>query len=220
MDQKLSKDMKKQGHVKSRKPRNRKLSSEKSLAESPKKGRFTEPSSKKLDGEKFLTKSKLTHLKEFNQFLIKEEIELIEGDGLKQQIYGLIETDPKAVQNFIESGQLDPEMEHNMILRRAIRNKKNELVKYIITKIDPKNHRMGSIIGSCYEFENREAAEIIMNHIKISNKDIEDAIKWISKSPRYDHITSHRGNYQITPDESGKQKDIDDLKSKLSRLSE
>jgi hypothetical protein len=73
MDQKLSKDMKKQDHVKSRRPRNRKLSSENSLAESPKKGRFTEPSSKKLDGEKFLTKSKLTHIKEFNEFNPSEE---------------------------------------------------------------------------------------------------------------------------------------------------
>jgi hypothetical protein len=80
MDQKLSKDMKKQGHVTSRKARNKKLSSEKSLAESPKKGRFTEPSSKKLDGEKFLAKAKLTHIKEYNEFSIDTRIDPFE-DG-------------------------------------------------------------------------------------------------------------------------------------------
>lgn len=208
MDQRLSKDMKKQGHVKSRKPRNRKLSSEKSLAESPKKGRFTEPSSKKLDGEKFLTKSKLTHLKEFNQFLIKEEIELSNDPNvLKSQIIGLVENDPKSIQNFIESGELDPEIEHNMILRRAIKDKQNELVKYLLTKIDPKNHRMGSIIASCYEYENKEAASIIIDYYNAKKEYIEDAIKRISHP-------SYRGK------KDDKEEDINNLKSKLSRLSE
>lgn len=68
-DQKLSKDMKKQGHVSSKKPSNKKISSEDSLAEKPKKGSYREPNSKKLDGEKFLAKDhKLTHIKEFNSF--------------------------------------------------------------------------------------------------------------------------------------------------------
>lgn len=68
--QKLSKDMKKQGHVSSKKPSNSKLSSEDHLAEKPKKGgTHREPNSKKIDAEKFLAKDhKLTHIKEFNSF--------------------------------------------------------------------------------------------------------------------------------------------------------
>ena len=68
INQNLSKDMKKQGHVSNRKPSNKKLSSEKELAETPKKGQYREPSSKKLSSETSLTKSKLTHIKEFNEF--------------------------------------------------------------------------------------------------------------------------------------------------------
>jgi hypothetical protein len=68
-DQKLSKDMKKQNHVSSKKPNNSTLSSEDHLAEKPKKGTYREPNSKKIDGEKFLAKDhKLTHIKEFNEF--------------------------------------------------------------------------------------------------------------------------------------------------------
>jgi len=68
-DQKLSKDMKKQSHVSSKKPNNSTLSSEDHLAEKPKKGSHREPNSKNIDGEKFLAKDhKLTHIKEFNAF--------------------------------------------------------------------------------------------------------------------------------------------------------
>ena len=68
-DQKLSKDMKKQSHVSSKKPNNSTLSSEDHLAEKPKKGTYREPNSKKIDGEKFLAKDhKPTHIKEFNSF--------------------------------------------------------------------------------------------------------------------------------------------------------
>jgi hypothetical protein len=68
-DQKLSKDMKKQSHVSSKKPNNSTLSSEDHLAEKPKKGSHREPNSKKIDGEKFLAKDhKLTHIKEFSSF--------------------------------------------------------------------------------------------------------------------------------------------------------
>ena len=68
-DQKLSKDMKKQDHVSSKKPNNSNLSSEDHLAETPKKGQYREPSSKKLSSEEFLAKDqKLTHVKEFNKF--------------------------------------------------------------------------------------------------------------------------------------------------------
>ena len=69
LKQQLSKDMKKQGHVTSKKPNNNKISSEESLADVPKKGTYREPNSKKIDGEKFLAKDhKLTHIKEFNSF--------------------------------------------------------------------------------------------------------------------------------------------------------
>ena len=68
-DQKLSKDMKKQDHVSSKKPNNSNLSSEDHLAETPKKGQYREPSSKNLSSEEFLAKDqKLTHVKEFNKF--------------------------------------------------------------------------------------------------------------------------------------------------------
>ena len=68
-DQKLSKDMKKQSHVSSKKPNNSTLSSEDYLAEKPKKGSHREPNSKNIDGEKFLAKDhKLTHIKEFSSF--------------------------------------------------------------------------------------------------------------------------------------------------------
>ena len=68
----LSKDMKKQkqsGKVSS-KPIRKVTTGDKSLAPKPKVGRYTEPSSKKLSSEQFLakSKSKLTHIKEFNQF--------------------------------------------------------------------------------------------------------------------------------------------------------
>ncbi len=69
-DQKLSKDMKKQSHVSSKKPSNNKLSSEDHLAEKPKKGQYREPSNKKLSSEEFLVKDqKLTQIKEFKRFL-------------------------------------------------------------------------------------------------------------------------------------------------------
>jgi len=69
-DQKLSKDMKKQSHVSSKKPSNNKLSSEDHLAEKPKKGQYREPSNKKLSSEEFLAKDqKLTQIKEFKRFL-------------------------------------------------------------------------------------------------------------------------------------------------------
>jgi hypothetical protein len=67
--QNLSKNMKKQGHTGSKKPSNKKLDAEKSLAEKPKKGTHREPNSKKLSSETSLQKShKLVHLKEFNSF--------------------------------------------------------------------------------------------------------------------------------------------------------
>jgi hypothetical protein len=68
-DQHLSKDVKKQDHVSSKKPNNSNLSSEDHLAETPKKGQYREPSNKKLSSEEFLAKDqKLTHVKEFKIF--------------------------------------------------------------------------------------------------------------------------------------------------------
>lgn len=69
MKQNLSKDMKKQGHTKPRKPSNKKLDQEDDLAEKPKKGSYREPSSKKLSSETSLQKDhKLVHIKEFAEF--------------------------------------------------------------------------------------------------------------------------------------------------------
>ena len=72
LKQQLSKDMKKQGHTGAKKPSNKKLDAEKSLAEKPKKGTHREPNSKKLSSETSLQKShKLVHLKEFAEFISK-----------------------------------------------------------------------------------------------------------------------------------------------------
>jgi hypothetical protein len=80
LKQQLSKDMKKQGHVGKKKPSNKKISSEESLAEKPKKGQYREPNSKKLSSETSLQKShKLVHLKEFSQFIIES------SEPMKQQ---------------------------------------------------------------------------------------------------------------------------------------
>lgn len=135
MDQRLSKDMKKQGHVKSRKPRNKKLSSEKSLAESPKKGRFTDPSSKKLDGEKFLTKSKLTHIKEYNEFG-DDDSNIQEEDrpfGPGHELHG-------------------PTMAHHAANRRSHENPWK-------TKAD-KWDKLSQEIGEYYETEGKDGEEI------------------------------------------------------------
>jgi hypothetical protein len=100
-DQKLSKDMKKQGHVSSKKPNNSTLSSEDHLAEKPKKGTYRKPNSKKIDAEKFLAKDqKLTHIKEFKNFLnensssneqnvtlhVKDIIQYLETFGLETEV--------------------------------------------------------------------------------------------------------------------------------------
>ena len=108
-DQNLSKDMKKQGHVSSKKPSNKKISSEDHLAEKPKKGQYREPSSKKLSSEEFLAKDqKLTHVKEFNSF--NENQSLISPDGKFENAE--FERVPVKVKDIIEYLQsLDPEME-------------------------------------------------------------------------------------------------------------
>lgn len=83
LKQQLSKDMKKQGHVGKKKPSNKKLSSEESLAEKPKKGNYREPNSKKLSSETSLQKShKLVHLKEFAEFNEASEIDGNKWEGL------------------------------------------------------------------------------------------------------------------------------------------
>ncbi len=98
-NQKLSKDMKKQDHVSSKKPNNSTLSSEEHLAETPKKGTYREPNSKKMSGEEFLAKDhKPTHIKEFNSF--NESNEDDENEG-KVRVKDIIE--------YLQS--LDPEME-------------------------------------------------------------------------------------------------------------
>ena len=60
----LSKDMKKQDHVKP--VSNKKLDADKSLSDDDVSMKVTKPSNKKLDGEKFLAES-LNHLKRFNE---------------------------------------------------------------------------------------------------------------------------------------------------------
>lgn len=90
--QKLSKDMKKQGYTSSKKPNNSKLSSEDALAEKPKKGNYRKPTSKKMDGEKFLAKDqKLVHLKEFN-FFLNEDINILD-DNEKKWLDSVIEVE-------------------------------------------------------------------------------------------------------------------------------
>jgi hypothetical protein len=90
LKQQLSKDMKKQGHVGKKKPSNKKISSEESLAEKPKKGQYREPNSKKLSSETSLQKShKLVHLKEFNSF--EEDMQDNFSEDKKVRVKHLIE---------------------------------------------------------------------------------------------------------------------------------
>ena len=88
----LSKDMKKQGHTTAKKPSNKKLDAEKSLAEKPKKGTFREPSSKKLSSETSLQKShKMVHIKEWNEFKqkVNEGIDAISKEEAEKYLDGI-----------------------------------------------------------------------------------------------------------------------------------
>jgi hypothetical protein len=91
-DQKLSKDMKKQSHVNSKKPSNSHISSEDHLAHTPKKGTHREPNNKKLSSDQFLAKDqKMVHLKEFAGFVNESHAMLTndEKEWLKAMIgYG------------------------------------------------------------------------------------------------------------------------------------
>jgi hypothetical protein len=97
LKQQLSKDMKKQGHVDKKKPSNKKLSSEESLAEKPKKGTYREPNSKKLSSETSLQKShKLVHLKEFAGFENDSEMQENQPVKVKDLIAYLQTLDPES----------------------------------------------------------------------------------------------------------------------------
>jgi len=99
LNQQLSKDMKKQGHVIKNKPSNNRISSEEHLSETPKKGVYREPSSKKLSSETSLQKShNFSHLKEFSQFINES------SDSVKQQIIDILGQNHKSIQfNVVKS---------------------------------------------------------------------------------------------------------------------
>ena len=118
-DQKLSKDMKKQSHVSSKKPNNSTLSSEDHLAEKPKKGSHREPNSKNIDGEKFLAKDhKLTHIKEFNAF--NENQSLLTDDEKKW-----LEKNIGLADEFIVFRSTDTEMRDSIFSKLGIGTKNN-----------------------------------------------------------------------------------------------
>ena len=118
-DQKLSKDMKKQSHVSSKKPNNSTLSSEDHLAEKPKKGTYREPNSKKIDGEKFLAKDhKPTHIKEFNSF--NESQNLLTDDEKKW-----LEKNIGLADEFIVFRSTDTEMRDSIFSKLGIVTKNN-----------------------------------------------------------------------------------------------
>ena len=118
-DQKLSKDMKKQSHVSSKKPNNSTLSSEDHLAEKPKKGTYREPNSKKIDGEKFLAKDhKPTHIKEFNSF--NESQNLLTDDEKKW-----LEKNIGLADEFIVFRSTDTEMRDSIFSKLGIGTKNN-----------------------------------------------------------------------------------------------
>ena len=121
-DQKLSKDMKKQSHVSSKKPNNSTLSSEDHLAEKPKKGTYREPNSKKIDGEKFLAKDhKLTHIKEFNAF---NENQSVLTDEEKSWLEDMIEMGDE----FIVFKSKDTEMRDSIFSKLGIGTKNNDVI--------------------------------------------------------------------------------------------
>jgi hypothetical protein len=121
-DQKLSKDMKKQSHVSSKKPNNSTLSSEDHLAEKPKKGTYREPNSKKIDGEKFLAKDhKPTHIKEFNSF--NESQNLLTDDEKKW-----LEKNIGLADEFIVFRSTDTEMRDSIFSKLGIGTKNNNVI--------------------------------------------------------------------------------------------
>jgi len=121
-DQKLSKDMKKQSHVSSKKPNNSTLSSEDHLAEKPKKGTYREPNSKKIDGEKFLAKDhKLTHIKEFNAF---NESQSILTDDEKKWLEDILLT----LHDTYGAEQNDVEIMNSIFSKLGIGTKNNDVI--------------------------------------------------------------------------------------------
>ena len=113
-NQKLSKDLKKQDHVSSKKPNNSTLSSEEHLAETPKKGTYREPNSKKIDGEQFLAKDhKPTHIKEFNSF---NESQSLLTDDEKSWLEDMIEM----ADEFIVFKSKDTEMRDSIFSKLGI----------------------------------------------------------------------------------------------------
>ena len=121
-DQKLSKDMKKQSHVSSKKPNNSTLSSEDHLAEKPKKGSHREPNSKNIDGEKFLAKDhKLTHIKEFRSFNENQSILTEEEKKWLEKNIGLAD-------EFIIFRSKDDEMRDSIFSKLGIGTKNNDVI--------------------------------------------------------------------------------------------
>jgi hypothetical protein len=127
----------------------------------------------------------MKYLKSLQDFkFIGEKFEFEDPSSLKMKIGMLIETNPEVVRGMIESGKLDPRMEHDMILRKAIKLGKNDLVKYILSKnIEFRN--IGPVIGSCYEHGNSEAGSILIDHFNPTKEDLEKAIHWIKHSFKY-----------------------------------
>ena len=121
-DQKLSKDMKKQSHVSSKKPNNSTLSSEDHLAEKPKKGSHREPNSKNIDGEKFLAKDhKLTHIKEFSSF---NENQSLLTDDEKKWLESII----SYTDNYQGFEPNDIKMRDSIFSKLGIGNKNNNVI--------------------------------------------------------------------------------------------
>ncbi len=118
------------------------------------------------------------------------------------------------IKNWTESKKIDPAFEDEILLRIAIKNKKNDLVKYLLPKL-PKTFKSDDasrdlrvnsfLIGTAYEYKNPEAANILMDYLKPSSEVLNRVIHWIKHSMKY-------------TDKAQMEYDINEVEERISQL--
>lgn len=134
----------------------------------------------------------MKHIKGFKIFesdVTKLDIINKKGSEYRSGIVDLINSDIEGLKKLIESGELDPNIENHFILRAAVKYKKNDLLR-IVAPLTVDLPRRSNIIGMCYELDNIEAADIIINNLKFTKSDLiyilERAINWLKYSSSFD----------------------------------
>jgi len=120
---------------------------------------------------------------DFNKWTLVNESAQSDPTNLdKHGITNLVKRNSgKVIKDLIESGDLDPGYAHNIIARKCIRYGQNDLLDWILPKIE--FSKIGPIIGMCYEYRNMDSLDLILKHKKVDPSDIENAILWIKNSP-------------------------------------